>query len=98
MSTHGQDLSRRQALVSTLAAAAGAALPLAAHAEEPAKDGPSITKGRINQTVCQWCYAKMKVEDLAANSARMGIKGMDLVGPEHWETLKKNGLTGTMTP
>jgi hydroxypyruvate isomerase len=91
-------LTRRQAIAGTLAAAVGTStLGKIAMAEE-AKDGPSVTKGRINQTVCQWCYGKMKVEDLAANAARMGLKGMDLVGPEHWETLRKHGLTGTMTP
>src|SRR5439155_22357410 len=95
-----QELSRRQALAGTLAAAAGAAAtvlapPIARAAEETPV---AITKGRINQTVCQWCYAKMKVEDLAANAARMGLKGMDLVGPEHWDTIRKYGLTGTMTP
>jgi hydroxypyruvate isomerase len=82
-----------------LAIAAGAsALGSMAAAEEVSKDGPSITKGRINQTVCQWCYDKMKVEDLAANAARIGLKGIDLVGPEHWPTLKKYNLIGTMTP
>jgi hydroxypyruvate isomerase len=90
------ELSRRQALVGTLALAAGASVARAAEDVSPA--GPAITNNRINQTVCQWCYAKMKVEDLAANAARMGIKGMDLVGPDHWETLKKHNLIGTMTP
>src|SRR5260221_7282808 len=96
------ELSRRQALTGTIAAAAGAVLmgQVAGAAEEPSKEGGSaaITKNRINQTVCQWCYGKMKVEDLAANAARMGLKGMDLVGPEHWATLKKYNLVGTMTP
>src|SRR5205814_7439482 len=54
-------------------------------------------KGNINQTVCQWCYDKMKVEDLAANSARMGFKGMDLVTPKEFPILKKYDLIGTMT-
>jgi hydroxypyruvate isomerase len=94
-----QELSRRQAIFGTLAAAASASvLGRAATAEDAPKDGPAVTKGRINQTVCQWCYAKMKVEDLAANAAKMGLKGMDLVGPEHWPTLKKYNLVGTMTP
>ena len=91
-----QPVSRRQAILGTLAAAAGASvLPHVAVAEDAPKDSGN---GRINQTVCQWCYSKMKVEDLAASSAKMGIKGMDLVGPEHWATLKKYNLVGTMTP
>jgi hydroxypyruvate isomerase len=94
------DLSRRQAIAGTLAAATGAVLigQVAGAAEESSSQGAAITKNRINQTVCQWCYGKMKVEDLAANAARMGLKGMDLVGPEHWATLKKYNLIGTMTP
>ena len=93
------DLSRRQAILGSMAAAAGATVfGNFATAEESPKEGGVMIKGRINQTVCQWCYAKMKVEDLAANAAKMGIKGIDLVGPEHWPTLKKYNLVGTMTP
>ena len=92
-----QELSRRQAILGTLAAAASAsALGSAATAADAPKEGPAITKGRINQTVCQWCYAKMKVEDLAANAARMGIKGMDLVTPKEFPILKKYNLVGSM--
>jgi hydroxypyruvate isomerase len=98
-SPNPSSLSRRQALAGTIAAAAAASLATSAvHAAADEAGSPSSTKGRINQTVCQWCYAKMSVEDLAANAARMGIKGMDLVGPEHWETLRKHNLIGTMTP
>ena len=93
-----QELSRRQAILGTMAAASATVLGNLVTAEEPNKEGMAITKGRINQTVCQWCYSKMKVEDLAANAAKMGIKGIDLVGPEHWATLKKYNLVGTMTP
>jgi len=39
----------------------------------------------------------MSVDDLAKNAARIGLKGIDLVGPEHFATLKKYNLVGTMT-
>ena len=94
--TGSTNISRRQAILGSIALAAGAAaIPVIA---DDKKDGPAITNNRINQTVCQWCYAKMPVEELAKNAAAMGLKGMDLVGPEHWATLKKFNLTGTMTP
>ena len=96
-SSHPQNVSRRQAILGTIAMAAGASvLGEVAQAEDAPKDGPVITKGRINQTVCQWCYAKMSVEDLAANCAKMGIKGMDLVTPKEFPTLKKYNLVGSM--
>ena len=48
--------------------------------------------GRIRQSVVHWCFRPMSVEQLAAESARMGITSVELVGPEHWATLKKHGL------
>ena len=81
------DISRRQEILGGIALATSAAAIPAALAEGEKHDEPAITKNRINQTVCQWCYSKMPVEDLAKNAAAMGLKGMDLVKPEHWPTL-----------
>ena len=94
-------LSRRQLLASAAASAAlttaGAAGTLRADEDGPA--GPYVIKhGRILQTVCQWCYAKMPLDELCAAAAKMGCKGIDLVKPEDWPTLKKHNLVGTMTP
>jgi hydroxypyruvate isomerase len=47
---------------------------------------------RVRQSVVHWCFRPMSVEELAAESARMGCKSVELVGPEHWPTLKKHGL------
>ena len=47
---------------------------------------------RINQSVVHWCFKPMSVEELAIESVRMGIKSVELVGTEHWATLKKHGL------
>src|SRR5205085_6467213 len=57
-----------------------------------------IHNNRVRQSVCQWCYGSMSIDDLARNAARIGLKGIDLVGPEHFATLKKHNLVGTMTP
>ena len=56
------------------------------------------TKNRIKQSVCHWCYGGVKFDDLARFSAQIGIKGMDLVEPKDWATLKKLGLVCSMTP
>ena len=52
-----------------------------------------VKNNRINQSVIQWCFNPMTVEELAAASAPMGLKSVELVGPEHWAMLKKYGLT-----
>jgi hydroxypyruvate isomerase len=38
------------------------------------------------------------VEDLAKEAARLGMSGIDLIGPEDWPTVQKYGLTPTMAP
>jgi hydroxypyruvate isomerase len=53
-------------------------------------------KGNINHAVCQWCYSDISVEDLCKAAKEIGIKGIDLVGPKDWPTLKKYGLYSSM--
>jgi hydroxypyruvate isomerase len=50
----------------------------------------------LKQSVARWCYSKISVEDLAREGARMGLKGMDLIGPEDWPIASKHGLTPAM--
>ncbi|GAB3979312.1 TIM barrel protein [Spirosoma terrae] len=50
-------------------------------------------KGRINHSVCRWCYSKISLDDLCKAAKEMGITSIDLTGPEEWPTLKKYGLT-----
>jgi hydroxypyruvate isomerase len=53
-------------------------------------------KGNINHAVCRWCYDSISVEQLCAVAKDIGIKGIDLVGPSDWPTLKKYGLFSSM--
>jgi hydroxypyruvate isomerase len=78
--------------------AARAAAAAAATPSEESSGSELVSNGRLAQSVCQWCYAKMPVEELCAIAQRIGLKGIDLVGPDHWPTLRKYGLIGTMTP
>ena len=55
------------------------------------------TKGRINQSVSQWCFGKWwSLDELGANCAKIGIKGIDLIGANEWPAAKKHGLVPTM--
>ncbi len=67
---------------------------LAAPATLAAQSAPS--KGRLKQSVSRWCFSKWSLEQLCENSARIGIKGIDLVGPDEFSVIKKFGLVPTM--
>jgi hydroxypyruvate isomerase len=74
-------------------AAAGFAALGAASAQTSA-----ASAGRIQQSVCRWCYAKTPIEELAAAAAKMGIVAMDLVAPAEWDAVRKAGLRLTVAP
>ena len=52
--------------------------------------------GNINHSVCYWCYDSMGLEQLCIEANKIGITGIDLVGPAQWPTLKKYGLYSPM--
>ncbi|MCC9168189.1 hydroxypyruvate isomerase family protein [Pontibacter harenae] len=53
-------------------------------------------KGKINHSVCRWCYEKVSLEDLCKAANDIGLQSIELVGPEEWPTLKKYGLTSAL--
>jgi len=56
-------------------------------------------KGRLKQAATRGCFGKgMSLEDQCREAARLGLKGIDLVGQKEWPTLKKYGLLATMCP
>ncbi len=53
-------------------------------------------KGRINHSVCKWCYPKIELEDLCKSAKEIGLKSIELLDVKHFETLKKYDLTCAM--
>ncbi len=53
-------------------------------------------KGNINHSVSPWCYGELTLDQLCVVSKEIGIKGIDLCGPQDWPTLKKYGLYSPM--
>src|SRR5579863_2339590 len=84
-----QNLTRRELLKSSVVGVAVSQLPLGT--------GSSVSrKGRIQQSVSQWCFAKIPLEQLAEYSAKIGLKGIDLLQPEQFEVPRRYGLLCTM--
>jgi hydroxypyruvate isomerase len=80
-----------------MAGRAGAADAPAAAKPEEKKEGAAM-KGRIKQSVCKWCYGKIPMAEFCPAVAKMGIKGIDLVGSGDFAILKANNLVATMIP
>jgi len=87
-------LSRRSAL-QTLAGTS-AALAVAsnlAHRLQAADSAAPKLKGRINHSVCKWCYGRIPLEDFCQASKEMGLQSVELLEVSDFPTLKKHGLT-----
>ena len=93
------NFNRRSAIKGMLASTAALSIPLDLSAFGLPKEKTNLTpklKGNINHSVSRWCFDTLDLETLCVEAKKMGITGIDLVGPEAWSTLKKHNLVSTM--
>ncbi len=83
--------TRRTLLKSSFAGVAAIGLPAGALQADV-----TPRKGRIHQSVCQWCYEHIPLEKLAEHAAKFGLQGIDLLQPEEYEIPRRYGLICTM--
>ena len=90
-------LSRRSALRrlagGTLGLSAAASL---AQQIQAAESTGSPLKGRINHSVCKWCYGKLTLDQMCQVAKEMGIKSVELLEVGEFPTLKKYDLVCAM--
>ena len=86
----------KQVLTGSAAIASGMVLPTKILAAVKNNSSTDALKGNINHSACRWCYSKIPTLTLAQNFKKMGLVGMDLVGPSEWKILKDNQLISTM--
>jgi hydroxypyruvate isomerase len=82
---------RRSVLRAAGLGAAGALAVASLRADEPAK-----VNGNINQSICRWCYGRIKLEDLAQSAVKIGYKSIELLLPNEYLKIKPFGLTCAM--
>ncbi|HEX3798855.1 MAG TPA: TIM barrel protein [Verrucomicrobiae bacterium] len=87
-------LSRRSVLKTTAVAAAVTALGHRLSAAEAASG--AALKGRINHSVCKWCYDKIPLETLCQAGKEMGLQSIELLLVSDFPTLKKYDLSCAM--
>ena len=85
------NLTRRAILQSSVISLAASRIPL-----EAGVASDIARKGRIRQSVCQWCYRQMSIDQLAQSAASIGLRGVDLLQPDDYEIPRRCGLVCTM--
>jgi hydroxypyruvate isomerase len=90
-------INRRQLLRTAAGATAAGALAVAGVAD--AGEKKAATKGRINHSIVQWCFADYwDMDEMCIIAKKLGCKSVELVAPEDWPTLKKHGLECAIAP
>lgn len=91
-------LTRRSALgkMAGSAAALGVAASLGNRLAAADAAAGSALKGRINHSVCKWCYPKLSLEDLCKAGKQMGLSSIELLEVKDFETLKRYDLSCAM--
>jgi len=84
-------LTRRELLKSSAIGLAASQIPLNAVASSEL-----ARKGRIRQSVCQWCYRGMTIDQLAQAAANIGLQAVDLLQPDDYEIPRRYGLLCSM--
>src|SRR5687768_12774126 len=88
-------ISRRTAVRHLTAGAAVAAASTVARGMQAAEAAGNL-KGRINHSVCKWCYGKIPLEEFCKAAKEIGLTSVELLQPSDFPTLKKYGLTCAM--
>ena len=93
-----ESISRRSALsrVAAGAAAASVAASLSQRLTAAAAAAGTSLKGRVNHSVCKWCYPKVDLEPLCIAGKEMGLQSVELLMVNDFPTLKKHGLICAM--
>ncbi|MGC1241999.1 MAG: TIM barrel protein [Chryseosolibacter sp.] len=89
--------SRRNALKKMVAASgAVAGLSLSHRVAAAEATLTANLKGKVNHSVCRWCYNNIPLDDLCKAAKNIGLASIELTGPDEWPVLKKYGLTSAM--
>ncbi len=55
-----------------------------------------MSKGRLHQSACKWCYRDWSVEEMAQHAVKVGLVAVDLLTVDEWPIVEKHGLKCSM--
>jgi len=87
---------KRRDFITTSAVGTAGVLTSSVIAKENTRETQFKLKNNINHSVCRWCYSKIPMETFLENLNELGIKAMDLTGPEDWPLMKKYDIHASM--
>ncbi|MBX2870896.1 MAG: TIM barrel protein [Saprospiraceae bacterium] len=96
-----EKLSRREAIRQTTLGAGALALGVPLSCTSPSstdastndmEQTPKMTAA-YQHSVCKWCYGDIPLEEFCEKIQDLGIKSVEIIGPDEWPIVQKYGLT-----
>ena len=56
------------------------------------KESQSKITSKVNHSACRWCYRDIPLEEFAREGKKIGLKAIDLLKPDEWSIVNKEGL------
>jgi sugar phosphate isomerase/epimerase len=95
-------ISRRELLQVTAAVGAAASFSSFGSQTMLAADEKAVVHGRIQQSIVFWCFnvggQMWDIDKTCQVANSLGVKSIEICGPETWPALKKHGLTCAIAP
>ncbi|WP_298504735.1 TIM barrel protein [uncultured Maribacter sp.] len=89
-------MKRRTFIGTSAAASVGLIACKTANGQDKKQDMGFKLKNNINHSVCHWCFKDIPLEDFLKTLNELGVKAVDLMGPEEWPLLKKYNIHSAM--
>jgi len=89
-------MKRRTFIETSAAASVGLLATSTAKASQNQNIESMKLKNNIHHSVCQWCYKSIPLEDFLKSLNKIGVKAVDLIGPDHYHLLKKYDIHCSM--
>ncbi len=82
-------MKRRTFIGTSAAATIGMVACKDVNAQDKKQNMEFKLKNNLNHSVCHWCFGDIPLEDFLKTLNTLGVKAIDLMGPEEWPLLKK---------
>ena len=56
------------------------------------KTNQDVKPTKVNHSACRWCYQDIPLEEFAIKGKEIGLKAIDLLRPEEWSIVQKQGV------
>lgn len=88
-------MKRKKAIKLMTAGAAFSAMatPVLSNTSNHKQSDTMKLNGNINHAACRWCYSKVPMEEFLDKAKAIGLKGIDLLGPDEWKLAIDKGMT-----